>query len=157
MKFFIDEYRDVYKHFWCQNLTYIAEEHSFYMKSVVSKINIELVVNKISLHVSDNIIVNINGFCGLNKSMQSNCQVPENKMGILKVEHKLKFGFAYSIFTNNDDEFPLFFNVNNGWVCIGDQHKTGEAVEFLKNCVAVLDNGVLNSLWLKPDKLPIHL
>lgn len=157
MKFIIDEYRDDFKHFWYQSLTYYAEEHSFYMQSVVDKINIELIINKISMHVSSNIIVNINGFCGLNKSMQSNIQVPKSKKGIIKVEHNLKFGFAYSIFNNYDDEFPILINSKSGWVCIGDPNKKVEAVEFLKNCIAVIDNGVFISLWLKPDKLPIHL
>ncbi|MEZ4912393.1 MAG: hypothetical protein R2774_16205 [Saprospiraceae bacterium] len=154
MKFFIDTYKDIRQYFWQQQLVYIPEEHSFYMDSIVNKIEVELIVNKISLAVSDHIVVSVSGFCGLSESMKSNYQVPKYKKGGLRVEHNLNYGFAYGI--NDDDyEYPVYVNVQSGWVCIGNPEKKGNAVEFINNCVAVIDNDKeFVSLWLKPESLP---
>jgi len=154
MKFIIDAHQDVWEYFWQRQLVYIQEEHSFYMDSVVNKIEIELILNKISLWVSDKMVVNVGGFCGLNKSMRSNYQVPEHKKGGLQVEHNLNYGFAYGI--NDDDyEYPVYVNVQSGWVCIGNPEEKGNGVEFINNCVAVIDDDKeFVSLWLKPESLP---
>jgi hypothetical protein len=155
MKFIISTYKDIWQYFWEQQLIYISEEYSFYMDSIINKIDIELIVNKISLTVSDNMIVNVGGFCGLDKSMKSNCQVPEFHKGILKVQHSLKYGFSYGINNDDDYEYPVHVNTLTSWVCIGNPEKKGNAVEFINNCVAVIDdNNDFVSLWLKPLKLP---
>lgn len=136
-------------------LTYIQEECSFDMEPIVSEIDFELVLNKISLSVVDNRIIQLWGFCGLGKSMKSNYQVPEYKKGGLRVEHNLNYGFAYGINDDDDYEYPVYVNVQTGWVCIGDPEKKGNAVEFINNCVAVIDDEKeFVSLWLKPERLP---
>ncbi len=158
MKFIIDDYKDVWQYFWDKQLVYLPEEHSFYMGSSFYKADIELCINAISITIIDNIVVNVNGFCGLDKSMVSNIQIPNYKKGILRIEHDLKFGFAYNI--NEDEDWPVrqspvYINSETGWVCIGYPEKKGDAVEFIKNCVAVIDDDKqFMSLWLKPEKLP---
>jgi hypothetical protein len=133
-------------------LTYIPGECSFDMEPIVSKIDFELIINKLSLSVVDNRIIQLWGFCGLDKSLKSGCQVPEFKKGTLRVEHNLDFGFAYGI---NEDDWPVYVNTQTGWVCIGNLEKTGNAVEFINNCVAVIDDdNKFVSLWLKPKSLP---
>jgi hypothetical protein len=133
-------------------LTYIPEECSFDMEPIVSGIDFELILNKISLSVVDNRIIQLWGFCGLDKSMKSGYQVPEYKKGTLSVEHNLNFGFAYGI---NDEELPVYVNTQTSWVCIGNPEKKGNAVEFINNCVAVIDDDKeFLSLWLKPQSLP---
>ena len=133
-------------------LTYIPEECSFNMGSILDKIDVELILNKISLAVAYNKIVHVSGFCGLDSSMKSNYEVPKHARGILKVEHDLKHGLAYGIY---DEDLPTQVNTKTGWVCIGDPEKQGSAVEFINNCVAVIDgDGGFLSLWLKPPTLP---
>lgn len=151
MKFIIEHTDEIGQ----QQLVYIKEECSFYMGRIIDKIDIEIIVNKISLAVSKNKIVHVSGFCGLDKSMKSNYIVPKYRKGILKIEHDLKLNFAYGINTDKDDEFPIYVNTQTGWVCIGDPKKPGDAVEFINNCVAVIDNNKgFISLWLKPHTLP---
>ncbi len=147
MKFIIENSNDIGQ----QELLYLFDEYSFYMPKVTDKTDIELVVNKICLFVASNRVIDLSGFCGLNKSMKSNYKVPEFKKGILRVKHNLKYGFAYRI---NDEDWPVYVNTQTGWVCIGDPEKKGNAVEFIKNCVAVIgyDNEFV-SLWLKPQIL----
>lgn len=152
MRFIIETYENIWQYFWLQRLLYIPEEHSFYMGGVVNKVDIELVVNTISLSVSDNIVVNVNGFCGLDRSMKSDYPPPEFQKGILKIKCDLKHGFAYGV---SEKKLPVYINTQTGWVCIGDPEKKGNAVEFINNCVAVInDNESFLSLWLKPEKLP---
>lgn len=133
-------------------LTYVPQECSFDMDPIVSGIDFELILNKLSLSVVDNKIIQLWGFCGLDNSMKSNYQVPEYKGGRLGVEHNLTFGFAYGI---NREDFPVYLNTQTGWVCIGYPEMKGNAVEFINNCVAVInDNKDFVSLWLKPQSLP---
>jgi hypothetical protein len=55
----------------------------------------------------------------------------------------------------NKEDWPVYVNIRTGWVCIGNPENKGNAVEFINNCVAVIDeNKCLASLWLKPKKLP---
>jgi len=66
----------------------------------------------------------------------------------------LESGFSYGI--NSDDEWPVYVNQKTGWICVGNPERSGEAVEFMNNCVAVVDNNnKLVSLWLKPQELPL--
>ncbi len=84
--------------------------------------------------------------------MKSSIQVPNYKQGALRVEHNLEHGYAYGIY---DEDLPVYVNKRTGWVCIGNPKKSGEAVEFINNCVAVIDNNQeLAALWLQPQSLP---
>ncbi len=47
-----------------------------------------------------------------------------------------------------------YVDINTGWVCIGDSNAQGEAIEFAPNCVAIINNGQLITLWLHPKELP---
>ena len=151
MKFAIQHSEDIGQ----QELVYLNDEYSFYTGNTNQKVDMELIVNKLSLAVSDDQIIDVNGFCGLAEWMRANYKTPEYKTGILKVEHSLKSGLAYSINNDLDYEYPVYVNAQTGWVCIGDPLELGNAVEFAKNCVAVIsDGGEFLSLWLKPKSLP---
>lgn len=148
MKFFIIKYKDNLESFWLQKLLYIPEEHSFFMENIVRDVEIELVLKTISLGICNNMVVNVSGFCGLNSFMKSNFQVPKYQKGILNVVHNLKFGYAYGIYNY---DLPVHVNHITGWICIGDPYLKGSAVEFIQNCVAIIDiNNMLLSLWLRP-------
>ncbi|MBS1559895.1 MAG: hypothetical protein JST69_14335 [Bacteroidetes bacterium] len=132
-------------------LTYLPDECSFYMEPIVYKVDIELIVNKLSLTVTNNQVVHVSGFCGYKEWIATDKNVPKYSKGILKVEHDLKHGLAYGI---NDEDLPVYVNSKTGWVCIGNPEKQGRAVEFISNCVAVIDDGGFVSLWLRPPSLP---
>jgi len=134
-----------------KSLTYIPEEVSFYMGEILDKVDVELILNKISLVVAGNKVVHVSGFCGFSEWMKSNYEIPKYTKGVLKAEHDLKYGLAYGIY---DEDLPVNVNTKTGWVCIGHPEKQGKAVEFINNCVAVIDDGKFLSLWLKPPSLP---
>lgn len=136
-------------------LTYIQEECSFNMEPFVENYDFELVLNKLTLSIIDDIVVQVTGFCGYREWIKSIYQVPQYKKGSLGVEHNLNYGLAYVISDNDDYEYPIYVNVQTGWVCIGNPEKKGDAVEFINNCVAVIDDdNDFVALWLKPKELP---
>jgi hypothetical protein len=150
MKFDI-EYTGIAEH---RVLSYNIEECSFDIEPTVQEINFDIVVNKINLTVvDDNKIIQVLGFCGLAARMKSDYTVPKSKKGILKVIENLEVGVgSYRV---NKEDLPVYVNTQTGWVCIGDPQKKGNAVEFIKNCVAVIgDDKEFVSLWLKPKSLP---
>jgi uncharacterized protein YbdZ (MbtH family) len=151
MKFLI-EYTDIVEQ---KTLIYDIEECSFDTEPTVQEINFDVVINKLNLTAidDDNKIVQVWGFCGYNRWIKSSYEVPERKKGILKVLDDLTSGVGS--FSINKEDVPIYVNVQSGWVCIGNPEKKGNAVEFINNCVAVIDNDKeFVSLWLKPERLP---
>lgn len=151
MKFLI-EYTDTIEP---KTLIYDIEECSFDTEPTVQEINFDVLINKLNLTVidNDNRIVQVWGFCGYNEWIKSSYEVPERKKGNLKILDDLTSGVgSYSIYK---EELPVYINVQSGWACIGNPEGKGHTVEFINNCVAVIDdNKEFVSLWLKPEKLP---
>ena len=131
-------------------LTYVVEEYSFDISPIVKEIDFDLVINNLNLTVADKKVIQVWGLCPYSSWIKANYSVPNFKKGTLKVIDDLKPGFSYGL---NDVEWPIYVNHQTGWVCIGNPEKSGKAVEFINNCVAVFDdNGELMSLWLRPKK-----
>jgi len=149
MKFLI-EYTGVAEQ---RSLTYDVEECSFDIEPTVQEIEFDVVVNKLNLTVTDNgKVVQVWGFSGYNEWVKSDCIVPQRSKGTLKVIDNLDYGVSYRV---RQEDFPVYVNPQSGWVCMGDPKKTGQAVEFINNCVAVIDKDQeLVSLWLRPQSLP---
>ncbi len=135
-----------------RTLIYREDEYSFDMRPWEYVIDLDLALNKITLTVVNEKIIQLSGFCGLTKEMNTNVEIPKYKKGALRVEHNFEHGFTYRI---NDEDLPVQLNTGTGWVCIGAANKAGQGVEFIDNCVAVIDdNGTFLSLWLKPTEFP---
>ncbi len=149
MKFFIDYDSKAEK----RSLKYLPNEYSFDTDPSVHEVNFTVIINKLNLTVDNhNVIIQIWGFCPYGTWIKANYSVPKYKQGTLRVIDDLEPGFAYGV---NDDDWPIYVNESTGWVCVGDPKKQGNAVEFITNCVAVIDdNQELVSLWLKPQSLP---
>ncbi len=151
MKFSL-EYTDILEQ---RELLYNAEEYSFDTEPSVQEVNFDILLNNLNLTVVDenNKIVQIWGFCSYLGWIRSNYNVPWFRKGVLKVIDNLEAGVgSYRV---NSKEFPIYVNLQTGWLCIGNPDEKGYAVEFINNCVAVVDSKKdLVSLWLKPKSLP---
>ena len=149
MKFLV-EYTGVSEQ---RTLIYNVEEYSFDVEPTVQEVEFDVVVNKLNLTVIDNgKVVQVWGFSGYYEWKKSDCIVPQSQRGILKVTDNLDYGLSYRV---REEDFPVFVNLQSGWVCIGDPKRTGQTVEFINNCIAVIDNNQeFVSLWLKPQSLP---
>jgi hypothetical protein len=129
-------------------LSYIVDEYSFYMQSTINGVNLDLLINNIDLAIDDNnCITHLSGFCPYGNWIKTNIVIPKYKRGIIRVIHQLKSGFSYRL---NDHEWSTYIDEKERWVCIGNPEKPGQAVEFLNHCIAVINQGELVSLWLKP-------
>ncbi len=138
-----------------KKIIYHIDEWSFDTEPIVQEVNFDIVLNKLNLTAidNDNKIVQVWGFCGLDKKMKSSYEVPKRRKGILKVLDDLTSGVGS--FSINKEDVPIYVNVQSGWVCIGNPEKKGNAVEFINNCIAVIDDDKeFVSLWLKPERLP---
>ena len=136
-------------------LTYDADEFGFNIEPKVQEIDFGITINSLDLTVvgDDRKVIEVLGFCGYGNWIKSNYIVPEYIEGSLKVIDELEGGAgSYAI---SKQELPINVNIQTGWVCIGNPEKKGNAVEFINNCVAVIDNEEeFISLWLKPQTLP---
>jgi len=134
-------------------LTYNLVEFSFDIEPTIQFVDFDIVVNKLNLTVVDqHKIIQVWGFCGLSHSIKSNYEVPKYEKGLLKIITDFKPGLSYRLAS---EELPIYVNLKTGWICIGDPLKIGTAVEFINNCVAVIDDDKeFVSLWLKPHILP---
>lgn len=134
-------------------LTYNIAEFSFDVEPTVQFIDFNIVVNKLNLSVVDyHKIIQVWGYCGLANNIKSNYEVPKYEKGLLIIVDHFKPGYSYRL-TNGD--LPIYVNTKTGWICIGDPIKLGNAVEFINNCVAVIDEDKeFVALWLKPHILP---
>lgn len=149
MKFLV-EYTGVSEQ---RTLIYDVEECSFDVEPTVQEVEFNIVVNRLNLTVANNgNVVQVWGFSGYNEWKKSDCIVPQSRKGVLKVTDNLDYGLSYRV---REEDFPVFVNPQSGWVCIGDPKRTGQTVEFINNCIAVVDNyQEFISLWLKPESLP---
>ncbi|SRR5579862_2787389 len=112
-------------------------------------------LNYLEINVLENgRVICAGGLSDLSKAKRTSLTIPDYREGSLTVVSKLDPDFGtYQI---NRSPWPIWINPNTGWACIGDPAIQGQAVEFVSNCVAVLDHvGNLKALWLKPDQLPI--
>ncbi|MCD7932447.1 MAG: hypothetical protein LUH15_14435 [Tannerellaceae bacterium] len=137
-----------------KTLIYRTDEHSFDMEPWTCGIDFEIALNTLSLTVVDGTIIQLNGFCGLNKSMKSDCKVPIYKTGLLKILNPENYIVESGAYKLTKEDWPVKINIHTGWVCLGYPEKKGNAVEFINNCVAVIDEEKnLVALWLKPKKI----
>jgi hypothetical protein len=126
-------------------LSYIEEEHSFFMYPPALKTDLEIAVNTITLSIFEKKVVFLSGFCGINYSKTLKVLPPISRKGVLSIEGNFKPGFAYSAVEN----LPVSTTLDRKWVCIGNPHETNMAVEFLPDSIAVIKNSKLKALWLR--------
>lgn len=127
-------------------LTYSMEDFSFDMEPLDNVIDYDIVINTLNLSVVKNKVVQIWGFSSIENAIKTNKQVPMAKKGELMILDNLEGGFSYRI---NQEEWPILINNETGWICMGNPDKTYNAIEFIHNCIAVIDeNHNFIALWL---------
>lgn len=129
-------------------LLYFPDEHSFNMLPYVPEVNFYLTVNFLNLTVDDEgRVVSVSGYCPINSDARMPLKVPSAIPGVLMAIGEFEPGFSYRC----KEGLPVTATTD-GWVCIGEVESVGTAVEFLDNCIAVLEADQLRSLWLKYDQ-----
>ena len=144
------------------NPTYDVEGYSFDYHSHTSYDSILRVRYYLELPFSyfDRKIGYVAGLCGYQvwKSMIMN--PPEYNEGSLIVEEQsikepLEDKIILSVYDLEETkDWSVYLNPKTGWVCIGNPETQNiEVVEFATDTIAVLNNGELKALWVKPKNL----
>ena len=117
-----------------KQVVYRKAEYSFDTIPYIPEIDFDIAINTIALTVVDGKVIQLNGFCGLSKTIETPYDVP--KAGSPKL---------------NDKNWTVFINPKTRWICIGNPQCQEGAVEFIDNCIGVIDgNQELVALWLHP-------
>lgn len=130
-----------------KKLIYYVDEQSFDTEPSLGKVDFCIVINMINLTVIKGNVVEIWGFCPSETWITSEYEVSKYTKGILKVKDDVEPGFSYRL----DKKWPVYFNPKTDWLCIGNPEISNTAIEFIPNCVAVIDQETLKALWLKPE------
>jgi uncharacterized protein YbdZ (MbtH family) len=130
-----------------RKIFYLPDEFSFNERQFTSEIDYYLILNYLNLTVVNNLVVQVDGFCPNHEWILTDLLVPNYEMGQLMVLKTYEPGFSYRL---NKIHWPVYYNQQSGWVCVGDPTKKNQAVEFITNVVAVVENSELQALWLKP-------
>lgn len=139
-------------------LGYLAEDHSFTFRDEELPYAVTtLQVNTLQLWVNEEgRVLYVWGYCPLFRFQVTESSPPRSVQGQLfvKLDEEIVPGVSKQV--NVETAWPLSINPNNGWVCLGDPSLQADfaTVEFAQSCVAVLRDGTLASLWLRPQKLP---
>lgn len=136
-------------------IRYVIEDFSFAYEHKNYFHDFSLMVNTIELNVDNNFFLcGISGYDPYLGWKRIHVEPPLFKKRGVQAFINFDYvpGGGYRI---NDQVWPEYVNAKSGWICIGNPQSSGEAVEFIDNCVAVIDGKQeLVALWLKPQSLP---
>ncbi len=133
---------------------YLKDEHSFFY-DLWNDVNFSILIgqgyNSLDIELETGRVLQVTGLNPNYNWIEKELVTPVFKQGILTVsfdeKHQEGTGIQYAT------DWKTYFNYKTGWVCIGDPDcNTGsKCVEFAKNSVAVIDNGQLSSIWIRPQ------
>jgi hypothetical protein len=132
------------------DLVYRSDEYSFDTLNRLSGVT-SLLINDIQLEVTEQgAVSHVWGLCDHPSRWQaSNLTAPIARGGALLCPASLTPGVSIRL---NDQRWAVRHDTRTGWIAIGDhkEAESDEVVEFQSNCRAVLRDGELVCLWLKP-------
>jgi len=112
-------------------------------------------VNELQLQLDEQgRVLYADGYCPHLGWSETKANPPSAHRGVLLVRDlDLVAGVSIALTTSR---WPVSVNRTTGWVCIGEYlpSKGSGAVEFANKSIAVVERGLLKSIWLKPIILP---
>jgi hypothetical protein len=119
--------------------------------SVVSSV----LVNDTELEVDERgTVLCVTGLCPHPAWQRTGYEPPQARRLSLRVDANAEWVPGISRRLTGPSALPIFVNPRIGFVCIGDPQQRAEAVEFAPGCIALLNEGNLVALWLRPKELP---
>ncbi len=93
------------------------------------------------------------GYCPMGKWQCASLLPPTARRGSLQAIYDKPLTPGVSIGLENMLPAHAWFDPDSGWFCMGnkDVPASAEPVEFATNCVAVVMDRGLSSLWIRPD------
>jgi hypothetical protein len=135
-------------------LVYRAEDHSFDTVNRTEDGEASLLVNDVQLEIDgENRVLFVWGLCPHTSwaaLMQGAPPARPARLRVIGLE--LQPGTSKRL--NADARWRVSADRRSGWICLGDFQAAGEAIQFAPGAVAVLADGALKALWLKPTRFP---
>lgn len=145
MNFFV-EYSDKIAR---KEIIYISHEHSMLMEPHNYWVDFTILIKYLNLNVLDGKVIDISGFFPSKEWIDSQVTPPQATHGNLIVKGDFVPDISYRM---GEENIPVYYNSKTHWVCVGDPEAKGQCVEFIRNCIAVVDDEhKLKSLWMHFD------
>jgi len=105
---------------------------------------------------ADGRVLCVTGYCPHTSWLPAGLGPPDSAHAELYAvtDETLKAGVGLSVNDYPESIWTVRIDLTKEWLCIGDPDYAGGGIEFMPGCIAVLRNGALLALWLKPMKLP---
>lgn len=141
-----------------KNLIYHPQEYSFTTKPHLLESNFCITINRLNLTVdAHHCIAEINGiFSNPASWIKKELRHPLHTAGKLKIISNLRSGTCCRYNEDkqgNEETWPVYFNPETNWLCIGNPENNGAAIEFITNCIAVICHSNLKALWFKSEEM----
>ncbi|MCO5386044.1 MAG: hypothetical protein NHB14_10040 [Desulfosporosinus sp.] len=133
------------------SVVYSKEENSF---DFIPSRNADIIMLLGYLHVGiDSETMSVQQVWGLSPFESWNKKaliIPAFSVGELLLDGDLQPGMTYRI--AGSETWTTNFDSKSGWFCVGDCEtiRTDNVIEFANNSVAVISDGLLKALWLRP-------
>jgi hypothetical protein len=153
MRFIVDETREPRD----MTLVYLARDYAFSVEPRPADCAYAVGINDLELMIDEEelIVVFATGYCPHPGWQPTELRPPRAIRAALRAESDTELLPGRTVrLTARDQRWPVFVDVENGWVCLGTPDREGRAIEFASGCVAVLEEGALVSVWLHPRELP---
>lgn len=139
---------------WPGTLVYNAEDFSFDTLRRTQEGESSLLVNDLQIELDEESrLLFVWGLCPASAWNQIDAAVPPAKPGVLRLEGGPMIP-GTSRRLNAESRWSVGVNSGAGWVCVGDESAHGDVIQVGPGAVAVLDDGKLRALWLRPVVLP---
>ena len=133
---------------------YLKNENSFFYEpwnNVDFSIIIGNSYSSLDVKLSNMKVVQLTGFNSKDNWIEKKIDVPKAMTGELLIKGK-QGDFCTGSGIHCEETWETYYNPDNGWICIGNYEycKTGQAVKFANNTVAVIKGTKLWAIWINP-------
>lgn len=133
-------------------VVYISKENTFdYSFNFSTDITIMIAYLNIAIDSNTMELKYVWGFSPIESWIETTLQKPKTIRMNIKLAKNCEPGCSYRL--DSDTPWKSYYDKNSGWYCIGDPYwENGyDCIEFANDSVAMIYNGYLKSIWLKPE------
>jgi hypothetical protein len=142
---------------------YVSEDYAFSFQMDLGELEerqgkqrtTSFVVDTLQLEVAvdTSLCLYIWGYSPMEKWERTSLTPPIAQRGLLRATHDKPLVPAVSIGLEHMMPATAWFDPDTGWFCMGNKVVAAgvEAVEFATGCIAVVADGRLSSLWVRPE------
>jgi hypothetical protein len=137
-------------------LVYRMQEFAFGAEPRPEHADSSVSLNEVQVMVSteDNQLLFVTGYCPYQSWHQSPLRVPTFiRRALVITDVELQPGVSIQL-NRGDERWRVQVDTRSGWVCLGNAELESLGVEFAPGCVAMLLDGQLIALWLRPKEIP---